>query len=52
MLDPEHDYFPDFDDDSIIWFALPFCRLMFAYANIRLRDSETAAQSHDLLFPA
>jgi hypothetical protein len=34
MLDPEHDYFPDFDDDSIISFALPFCRLMFAYANL------------------
>ena len=52
MLDPEHDYFPDFDDDSIISFALPFCRLMFAYANLdreigRLVSASTGKPCHE-----
>jgi hypothetical protein len=54
-FDPQTDYFPDFDDDAIAPFALPFCRLMFAYANLdreiaRLVSASTGKPSHENKF--
>jgi hypothetical protein len=51
-FDPQNNYFPDFDDDAISPFALPFCRLMFAYANLdreiaRLVSASTGDPSHE-----
>jgi hypothetical protein len=51
MLDPQNEYFPDFDDDSINSFARPFCRLMVAYANLdreiaRLVSASTGKPRH------
>jgi hypothetical protein len=34
MFDPNHQYFPEFDDPSIGGFLLPFGRLMFGYARL------------------
>jgi hypothetical protein len=34
IFDPNHHYFPEIDDPSIIAFLIPFGRLMFGYANL------------------
>jgi hypothetical protein len=50
-FDPANHYFLNFDNDEIIPFAVPFCRLMFAYANLdreiaRLVSASTGKPSH------
>jgi hypothetical protein len=34
MFGSEHHYFPNFDSSALSDFAIPFCQLMFAYANL------------------
>jgi hypothetical protein len=34
IFDPNHHYFPEFDDPSIVAFLIPFGRLMFGYAKL------------------
>jgi hypothetical protein len=34
MLDPNHVYFPDFTNEEFGSFSIPFCRLMFASAEL------------------
>jgi hypothetical protein len=34
IFDPDHHYFPEIDDPSIVAFLIPFGRLMFGYANL------------------
>jgi hypothetical protein len=34
IFDPNHHYFPEFDDPSIDAFLIPFGRLMFGYAKL------------------
>jgi hypothetical protein len=51
MFDPNHQYFPEFDDPSICGFLLPFGRLMFGYARLdrEIANVVIAATSKDKL---
>src|ERR1035437_7046881 len=51
-FDLEHHYFPNFDRAELVDFAIPFCRLMFAFANcdreiMRLVSASTGKSSQE-----
>ena len=39
MLDKDYVYVPDFTNEELVQFSIPFCRLMFGYAKL---DREVA----------
>ena len=49
IFDPNHHYFPEFGDRSMVAFLMPFGRLMFGYANLdrEIVDIVSAATGRD-----
>ncbi|MFY9952548.1 hypothetical protein [Bradyrhizobium sp.] len=49
IFDPNHHYFPEFDEPSMVAFLMPFGRLMFGYANLdrEIVDIVSAATGRD-----
>jgi hypothetical protein len=48
MFDKSHYYFPELDGKALSEFVGPFCRLMFAYANLD-REIVNVVCTDDLL---
>lgn len=52
MFDPNHHYFPEFGDPSMVMFLIPFGRLMFGYANLDREIADivsVATGKHDFI---